>query len=100
MNALIVGADRVGTLCDELLTGAGLRFGIRRCSHWSGRNVGDSRRALPEDTRLVVVVCDRVSHGLLNNVRKQAGKKGVPVIYVRHSLLELRDKLMGWAEAA
>lgn len=92
MNALIVGADRIEPIRHALVQ-LGERLGITRTEHWSGRSVGDTRRQMPADTRLVVVICDRLNHQLLHSVRKQAGKRGLPVIYARHSLVELRDKL-------
>ena len=92
MNALIVGADRIEPIRQELERHSE-SLGIRRCLHWSGRHVGDSRRQVPGDTRVIVMICDRLSHQLLNNVRKQAQKLGVPVIYARHSLVEVREKL-------
>ncbi|MFT3735516.1 MAG: DUF2325 domain-containing protein [Rhodocyclaceae bacterium] len=95
MNALIVGADRIEPIRQELE-----RQGISRCLHWSGRTVGDTRRQVPDNTRVIVVICDRLNHQLLNSVRKQAGKLGVPVIYARHSLIEVRSKLQTLAEAA
>ncbi|GAA5164555.1 hypothetical protein [Viridibacterium curvum] len=92
MNALIVGADRIEPIRQELERQADT-LGIHRCLHWSGRTVGDTRRQVPDNTRLIVVICDRLNHQLLNSVRKQAGKLGVPVIYARHSLIEVRSKL-------
>ena len=56
--------------------------------------VGDNRRAIPIDTRFVVVVCDRVNHDLLYSVKRQAASRGLPMVYCRHSLVDLRDKLM------
>lgn len=91
MKALVVGADRIDAIRAELERTA--PFGVRRTEHWSGRQVGDVRRAIPGDTRLVVVLCDRVNHDLLHSVRRQAGRRGLPVVYCRHSLVELRDKV-------
>jgi len=92
MRALVVGADRIETIRSELLQSRHL--GITRTDHWSGRQVGDNRRAIPIDTRFVVVVCDRVNHDLLYSVKRQAASRGLPMVYCRHSLVDLRDKLM------
>jgi hypothetical protein len=98
MKALIVGADRVEPIRDELQRAS--HFCITRTEHWSGRKVGDVRRAVSEDTRLIVVICDRINHKLLDHVRKQASKLGVPMLYSRHSLVEIRDKLAAFKPAA
>lgn len=90
-RALVVGADRVDAIRAELEQSAHL--GVTRTEHWSGRQVGDNRRAIPSDTRFVVVLCDRINHDLLYSVRRQAESRGVPVVYCRHSLVDMRDKL-------
>ncbi|ANQ85564.1 DUF2325 domain-containing protein [Azoarcus olearius] len=90
-RALVVGADRVDAIRAELEQAAHL--GVTRTEHWSGRQVGDNRRQIPGDTRLVVVLCDRINHDLLYSVRRQAASRGLPVVYCRHSLVDMRDKL-------
>lgn len=93
MKALIVGADRVDTIRAEINRRAA-DFGRRgRIDHWDGRKVGDSRREIPSDTHLVVVVCDRANHMLMNSVKKQALRLRIPVVYCRHSATELRERL-------
>lgn len=91
MKALIVGADRVGPIRQELEQGAQ----FTTTEHWTGRKVGDERRAIPSGTRLVVVICDRINHKLLRNVREQARRQDVPLLYAHHSLTEIREKLAG-----
>ena len=98
MKALIVGADRVEPI-REALQSSGYA-GITRTEHWSGRKVVDVRRAVSDDTRLIVVICDRINHKLLDHVRKQAAKLGAPTLYARHSLIEIRDKLAALQLAA
>jgi hypothetical protein len=94
MTALIVGADRIEPIREELVRSSN-PICVTHTEHWSGRKAGDLRRVVPDGTRLIVVVCDRVNHSLLASVRRQAGKLGVPMIYCRHSLLDLRQKLAG-----
>ncbi|THF67214.1 DUF2325 domain-containing protein [Pseudothauera nasutitermitis] len=91
MKALVVGADKVRTIRAELEQTAHL--GVTRTECWSGRQPGDVRRCIPADTRVVVVLCDRVNHNLLFSVRRQAEGRGVPVLYCRHSVVDVREKL-------
>ncbi|WP_168735149.1 DUF2325 domain-containing protein [Pseudothauera rhizosphaerae] len=91
MRALVVGADRVRPICAELEQTSPLGVTCTEC--WSGRQPGDARRPLPADTRVVVVLCDRVNHNLLFSVRRQAEGRGVPVVYCRHSLVDVRAKI-------
>lgn len=92
MSLLIVGADNVRTIENEVARLAPALLDTPT-EHWSGRKAGDSRRVIPSRTRLVVVVCARVNHELLRHVRRQAEKSDVPLIYCRHSALEMREKL-------
>lgn len=92
MQALIVGADRIDTLRSEIVRVAA-RFGIKGIDHWPGRKTAESRRSISRRTGLVVFVCDRANHMLMRNVRKQAEEQGIPMVFCRHSSLELRGKL-------
>lgn len=91
MKALVVGADKVKAIRAELEQLP--RLGVTQTEHWSGRQVGDVRRAIPSNTAMVVVLCDRVNHDLLYSVRRQASSRGLPVVYCRHSLVDMRAKL-------
>lgn len=94
MKALIVGADHVDSIKQALAQLPGLS-GLGSTTHWTGRKVGDERRKIPVDTRLIVVICDRVNHQLLRSVREQARQHAVPMLYTRHSVTEIREKLAG-----
>ena len=96
MKALIVGADHVDPIKHVLAQSAQLG-GFTTTEHWTGRKVGDERRKIPSGTGLVVVIRDRINHKLLRNVREQAKRRDVPLLYARHSLTEIREKLASMA---
>ncbi|ENO84509.1 hypothetical protein C666_17195 [Thauera linaloolentis 47Lol = DSM 12138] len=87
----MVGADRVDAIRNELFQSEHL--GITCAEHWSGRHVHENRKPIPIDTRVVVVLCNRVSHDLLYSIKRQATSRGLPVVFCRHSVVDLRDKL-------
>ncbi|MCV2217118.1 hypothetical protein [Thauera sp. Sel9] len=91
MRALVVGADRVDAIRNELIRSAHL--GITCAEHWSGRHVHQNRKPIPIDTRVVVVLCNRVSHDLLYSIKRQAASRDLVLVFCRHSVVELRDKL-------
>lgn len=91
MRALIVGADRVRGIREEVEQSR--PFGVTRTDCWDGRHVGDVRRVIPADTRLVIVLCDRLNHNLLASVRRQAEDRSLPLVYCRHSRVDVRDKI-------
>lgn len=94
MKALIVGADHVDPIKHELVQNPNMG-GLTETEHWTGRKVGDERRKIPNGTALIVVICDRINHKLLRNVREQAKQRDLPLLYARHSLTEIREKLAG-----
>ncbi|MDP3278885.1 MAG: DUF2325 domain-containing protein [Deltaproteobacteria bacterium] len=88
MQALLVGGDYV-----EPLIGTLKARGFERVHHWDGRKQGDTRKLLPQDVSLVVVLTDYTSHPLLEHLRSQARRRGITVVYSRRSLVEVRQRL-------
>jgi hypothetical protein len=82
MNALVVGADRLGNI-PELLGD----FGIRVLEHVSGRQTAHQRRgaAIGSDTQLVILFTDFLGHNVMKSFRNLAQAEGVPVIACRRS---------------
>jgi len=58
MSILIVGGDSAEMFRQQ--TGGGHGY----VEHWSGRKKRDMAKSIPKGTEAVVVVLDRVSHGL------------------------------------
>lgn len=94
-TALIVGADYIEPLKKTME-----EMGNFRVEHWTGRKSGDLRRSIPKNVDLCIVLCDYVSHGLVRKVREDAKSLGLPVLYCRRSLGEVREKLREYAVAA
>jgi len=80
MAILIVGGDRI-----ERLKQAMIDRGLGPVEHWNGRKRGDLHKSLPSGVDLVVVLWHQVSHTLLRNVRDQANRRGVPLLYSRQT---------------
>ena len=88
MSVLIVGGDYV-TSFRHLISSQN----YARVEHWSGRKKGFNKRQIPNQTRLVIVICDFVSHSLANSVKEKANRSGIPLMYCHRSVNELKDKL-------
>ncbi len=75
MNALLVGADRLGNIPDVLHN-----FGIRIAAHVSGRDTTHQRRSapLPSGIGVVILFTDFLGHNVMQRFREAAGKQGVP----------------------
>lgn len=78
MTILIVGGDSVEAIRQQARAG-----GRRQVRHWSGRKTRDVAKSIPHNTEAVVVILDRVSHALVQKVRGDAARRGIPVFFQR-----------------
>lgn len=90
MNALVVGADRLGNIPDVLG-----QFGIRITAHVSGRDSTHQRRKapLPVDTGIVILFTDFLGHNVMQRFRQEAGREGVLLVCCRRSVPALQRAL-------
>jgi hypothetical protein len=82
MNAMIVGADRLGNIPAALAD-----FGIQIHRHVTGRSSAHQRslQALPRDTDLLILFTDFLNHNAMKCYRGQAQAQGIPVIACKRS---------------
>jgi len=90
MNALLVGADRLGNIPDVLHT-----FGIRIAAHVSGRDTTHQRRSapLPAGIGVVILFTDFIGHNVMQRFRDAASREGVMVVCCRRSTCALQQAL-------
>lgn len=79
MSILVVGGDSAEMFRQQICGGHGY------VEHWSGRKNRDMAKSIPKDTEAVVVVLDRVSHGLARKVRTEATRRGLPVFFQKRA---------------
>lgn len=87
-SALIVGGDRIDGIRQVLNS-----FGVDEIHHWPGRKAGDSNKIIPQDTRLIVLVTNWVGHSFSSKVKRNAAKRGVPIVYTINGQASLRSRL-------
>lgn len=82
MNALVVGADRLGNIPDMLGT-----LGIRIARHITGRSCAHQRTlpALPGNVQLIILFTDFLGHNVMRSYRSQAEARGIRVVACRRS---------------
>jgi hypothetical protein len=89
MNALLVGADRLGNIPAVLA-----EFGIRIGGHVTGRQPGHQKRAtVPAGTQLVILFTDFLGHNVMRSFRDTARAQGLPVVCCRRSTSSLRQTI-------
>lgn len=90
MTILIVGADRLGNICDKLRS-----EGADEIIHWKGRCKSCEKNcAIPKHVEKVIVFCDFINHTFMGHIKKQAKKSGVPIIYSRRALSHMDEGLL------
>jgi hypothetical protein len=89
MNALIVGADRLGNIPDTLS-----EFGIRVAAHVSGRDSSHQRRgaSLPSGIEMVILFTDFIGHNVMQRFRDAASREQVMFV-CRRSTCALQQAL-------
>jgi hypothetical protein len=90
MNAMLVGADRLGNIPERLAS-----LGITITRHVSGRSATHQRRlpALPRDVDLLILFTDFLGHNVMKTFRSQAQAEGVQVIACRRSASCLEEEI-------
>lgn len=90
MNALIVGADRLGNIPEVLQ-----EFGIRIAAHVSGRDSNHQRRSapLPTGIQMVILFTDFLGHNVMQRFREAANREGVMFVCCRRSVCALQQAL-------
>lgn len=81
MVVLVAGGDRLGNICEQLQN-----EGADQIIHWTGRCKSCTNKCIPKDVQKIIIFCDFINHRLMGNLKKQAKKNGVPIIYSKRSL--------------
>ena len=89
MSVMIVGGDNLGLIKKRLANSE-----TTAISHVSGRNSkGRGKVSIGIDTALVIVMTDFISHNFALEVKRQAKKQGVPIIFAKRSWVAINEKL-------
>lgn len=82
MNAMVVGADRLGNIPDLLE-----KLGITIGRHISGRSPSHQKTVglLPRNLDLLILFTDFLNHNAMRNYRAQARAQGIRVVACRRS---------------
>lgn len=90
MEALVVGADRLGNIPGVLA-----EYGLRIRDHVSGRDSKHQRCAprLPQGIEIVILFTDFLGHNVMKAFREAAREQGVRVVACRRSTCSLAQAL-------
>ena len=90
MDALIVGADRLGNIPSVLA-----EYGVAIKKHVSGRESAHQKKlaGLPSGIQLVILFTDFLGHNVMKSFREAARAKGLPVLCCRRSACSVKQAL-------
>ena len=84
MNALLIGADRLGKIPDLLET-----RGVEEFTHWDGRKKGMRKLKISSDTDVVIIFTDFIEHRLTERIKSEAKAMNIPCIFSRRAVSDL-----------
>ncbi|MGB3365893.1 MAG: DUF2325 domain-containing protein [Acidaminobacteraceae bacterium] len=88
MNALLIGADRLGKI-PALLN----EKGIDEFTHWDGRKKGMRNMTVPSNIDMIIVFIDFIEHRLTEKIKEVAKEESIPCIFSRRAVSDLSTKL-------
>lgn len=90
MNAVVVGADRLGNIPETLSA-----LGVTIALHIDGRHAAHQRRlpGLPQGTQLLILLTDFLGHNVMRHFRDLARAHAVPVVCCRRSTISVADSV-------
>lgn len=90
MDALLVGADRLGNIPEVLG-----QFGIRVAAHVSGRDSAHQRKSgrIPMNIDMVILFTDFLGHNVMQRYREAAQREQIELVCCRRSTCALQQTL-------
>ena len=86
MTVLLVGADRLGNIPRELE-----QHGCETIIHWDGRKA--QKKEIPRKVDMVLVFHDFINHRLMDDVKSQAKRRSLPILFSRRGIADIRQVL-------
>ncbi|MDY3330933.1 MAG: DUF2325 domain-containing protein [Pelistega sp.] len=90
MNAVVVGADRLGNLPDVLKA-----HNIKINKHITGRDPAHQKKnlSLPSGTQILILLTDFLGHNVMRSFRTAAEKQNIPIVACKRSVCSMQQAL-------
>lgn len=92
-SLLIVGADHLGNIVDKLSN-----YGFDDVQHITGRKTQSVKKAISEDTDLILVLTDYVNHNLSKVIKQKAKEQELPICFAKRSWCSISQALCEYRE--
>jgi hypothetical protein len=93
-SLLIFGGDQLGAIPKHLKN-----IGFEKIHHIDGRKQKMLTKKIPENTDLILVLTDFISHNLAKNVKERAEKREIPVCFSRRSWCAIQKSIVSSEQA-
>lgn len=88
MNALLVGADKLGNIPTTLES-----HGIENYIHWTGRKKGMRKLDIPEKIDMIIVFYDFIEHNITEIIKQKAKQNNIPCVFSKRACSDLSKRL-------
>ncbi|MBM7613902.1 DUF2325 domain-containing protein [Alkaliphilus hydrothermalis] len=88
MNALLVGADKLGNIPSTLEN-----HGISNYIHWTGRKKGMRKLDIPEKIDMIIVFYDFIEHNITEIIKQKAKQNNIPCVFSKRACSDLSKRL-------
>lgn len=78
MSVLILGGDKISSLCSYLTT-----LGVEETIHWDSRRNSVSHKTIPKHTDLVIMLTSFLNHNSMSHFKREAKKNNIPFLCVK-----------------
>ncbi|MGD8190893.1 DUF2325 domain-containing protein [Brevibacillus ginsengisoli] len=85
-SLLIVGADHLGNITEKLTD-----YGFDDVQHITGRKTQSVKKAISEDTDLILVLTDYVNHNLSKVIKQKAKEQSLPICFAKRSWCSIQQ---------
>ena len=87
-SLLVVGGDKIGNITKKLE-----QEGFKEVIHLDGRNTQMTRREIPRNVDLILVLTDHINHNLSIVIKRKARKQEIPIRFSKHSWCSIYAEL-------
>ena len=93
MSVLLIGGDKV-TKLEALLKS----LGATKTTHWDSRRNSTSRKIIPVNTDVVIMLTDFLKHNTMSYFKKSAKKQEIPLLCVRRGSKSIGDEFLSFVQ--
>lgn len=79
-SLLIIGGDKLGNIPKKLE-----EEGFKEVIHLHGRNTQMTRKEIPRNVDLILVLTDYINHNISKGIKRKAQKKEIPICFSKRS---------------